>query len=370
MTVPRARLVDVHVAAAEHFVRNMRGTEADGPRAYLAERGLPHALEDPVWIIGYARPAWTGLLDHLHRAGFDDQEICAAGLTVSTRRNTLVDRFRDRIVFGLRDSDATLVGFVGRCPPHASPETPKYLNSRRTELFDKGSVLFGFAEQRAQLEHGATPVVVEGPLDALAIRQLGGPYAAVSPCGTRLTSRHADLLRRICATDRVVLANDGDDPGRDGTRFAYDYLTAGFARVLAATFSHGQDPASVGGRDPLALERAIREAGPAADLIIDKVVEPYLARLDNAEVRVCALHVGTQAIAHLATDDVSRQVARLSQHLDFPTATVTRDVLDALERVNPRPHRRQRAAYPQPTRSSSKAAPKQMSPRTIRKESP
>ena len=136
------------------------------------------------------------------------------------------------------------------------------------------------------------------------------------------------------------------------------HLTAGFARVLAAAFSRGQDPASVAAKDRLALDRALREARPAADLIIDKAVEPYLARLDNAEARVCALHAATRAIAHLGTGDVSRQVARLSKHLDFPTATVTRDVLDALDRIHTRPHRRQRAAYPQATRSSSEAAPR------------
>ena len=370
MTVPRARLVAVNQAAAEYFTRNLRESEGNGPRAYLSERGLDQALEDPAWTIGYALREWTGLLDTLRVEGFGDEEVGAAGLAVVSRRNTLIDRFRDRIVFGLRDSEATLVGFVGRCPPHASPRTPKYLNSPSTEVFDKSSVLFGLAEQRTELQRGAIPVVVEGPLDALAVRQLGRRRAAVSPCGARLTSQHADLLRRASSTDCVVLANDCDEPGREGTRRAYDLLAPNFTRVLAAAFSAGEDPASVAARDHRLLGQALGEAGPAADLIVDLALAPYLERLDNAEARVCALHAATRVVACLAENDVSRQVVRLSERLDFTTTTVTEDVCDALNRVSSCPHGRQVLAHPQPVRLSADAASRHLCPPTSRKELP
>ena len=370
MTATRTRLIAAHKAAAEHYVEALHGTEGDGPRAYLAERGLSHVLEDPAWIIGYARPAWTELLNHLRQQGFKEEEISASGLALSTRRNTLVDRFRDRIVFGLRAhvGDAPLVGFIGRCPPHASPSVPKYLNSPHTDLFDKSSVLFGFSEQHSELQSGAIPVVVEGPLDVLAIRTLDGPFVAVSPCGTRLSAKHATSLSLTCETDRVVLANDADAAGHDGTRHAYKRLNPGFQNVLAARFPPAQDPASVAKQDLPALNWALRAAEPAADLIVDQTLKPYLAKLDNAEARVCALHAATREIAHLGTMDVSRQVARVSERLEFPTATVTQDVLDALSRVSLPPHVRRRAAYPQPTFLTSATAPTPSSPRMSRKE--
>jgi DNA primase len=369
MTVPPTRLIAIHQAAAEHYTRNLRGPEGEGPRDYLAQRGLEPVLKDRAWCIGYALPRWSELRDHLRRKGFDDEEISASGLVHSTRLGTLVDRFRDRNVFGLRNHhQSELVGFIGRCPPRASSAVPKYLNSPRTEIFEKSCVLFGFAEQYRELAYSATPVVVEGPMDVLAVRQLHGNYAAVSPCGTRLTGQQAGSLSTTCASRRVLLANDSDVAGSEGMRRAYGQLSYGFPLVLAATFPRGQDPASVAAQDPLVLNRALSKARPALDLIVDQAIEPYLARLDNAEARVCALHSATQAIAHLRARDVSSQVARISERLDFATGTVTQDLADAVTDLKVRPQVRWRAAFPQLTRPSSIAEPHQKCSRPSRRE--
>jgi DNA primase len=168
----------------------------------------------------------------------------------------------------------------------------------------------------------------------------------------------------------VILANDADVAGHEGIRNAYQQLSAKFPHILAAKFQPGQDPASVAARDRSALQRALRDSRPAADLIIDQALTPYLAKLDNAEARVCALHAATRVIATLGPSDVSRQVARVSERLDFPTASVTHEVIDALSGVPLRPHVRGRAAYPPSTLPGSGTAPKRRSPRTSRKEYP
>src|ERR1700759_1590652 len=123
------------------------------------------------WTVGYAPAGWHALADFLRGLGYSDAAIQAAGLARRTRPGTLVDFFRDRAMFGIRRPDGTLAGFTGPAPP-GGPQ-PFYLNSRPTSLYRKGSLLFGLYEGRRALAAGARPVLVEGPLDAIAVRTAG-----------------------------------------------------------------------------------------------------------------------------------------------------------------------------------------------------
>src|SRR6201995_1669453 len=148
------------------------------------------------WTVGYAPAGWHALADFLRGLGYSDAAIQAAGLARRTRPGTLVDFFRDRAMFGIRRPDGTLAGFTGPAPP-GGPQ-PFYLNSRPTSLYRKGSLLFGLYEGRRALAAGARPVLVEGPLDAIAV-STSGSYAGVSTCGTVLPAAQVARLARTCA---------------------------------------------------------------------------------------------------------------------------------------------------------------------------
>src|SRR2546429_5806562 len=174
--------------------------------AYLAGRGFgEQALR--VWTVGYAPAGWRLLTAHLRGLGYGDAVIQAAGLAQRTRRGALVDFFRDRAMFGIRWPDGTLAGFTGRARPGGDRPGPVYLNSRTTGLYHKGSLLFGLYEGRRALAAGARPVLVEGPLDAIAV-SAAGPYAGVSPCGTALTPPQGTPLApaRDLRPARVIVA--------------------------------------------------------------------------------------------------------------------------------------------------------------------
>jgi DNA primase catalytic core len=328
----RDRLVQAHDAAAAFYRDNLLSPRGTGPRQYLAGRHLDEVLDDPRWTIGYAPPGWTQLLPHLNHGGFTNTEIRAAGLTVQTRTGSLVDRFRDRIMFGIRDPNGQLVGFVGRCPPRASRDTPKYLNSPRTDLFSKGQHLFGLAEQRGLLGAGAAPLLLEGPLDVLAIATVTDGFAGVSASGTALSLTQAGTLRVHSRHQTVVVAYDADAAGDRAAVTAYERLAPLFQSVLVARMPKGHDPASLAAADPACMTRSLRTAAPLADHLLDNVLKHYQPKLDNAEARVCALHESTRLIARLRPDDVARQVARVADRLDLSPSDVTRDLLDDVGR--------------------------------------
>ena len=108
-TVDHGRLVAAHEDAAEFYRRTLLGPEGAGPRRYLTERGFGALLDQTPWTVGYAPPGWTRLRDHLTDLGYRDQTLLDAGLTRTSRRGTPIDSFRNRLTFGIRDTDRALV---------------------------------------------------------------------------------------------------------------------------------------------------------------------------------------------------------------------------------------------------------------------
>ena len=136
--------------------------------AYLRKRGITAAAMGE-WHIGYAPGGWTALTELPPRPRPPDDAIQAAGLARVSSRGTLIDHFRDRVMLPVHDEQGTLAGFIGRARPGAGPAIPKYLNGPATSTYQKGDLLFGLHRGRDHLARGATPVIVEGPFDAIAV---------------------------------------------------------------------------------------------------------------------------------------------------------------------------------------------------------
>lgn len=331
----RERLLEAHRLAATFYRAQLQSPQAEGPRNYLVQRGVDHVLEpNSRWTIGYAPASWTALTQHLTAVGFTPTELTAAGLAVATRNGNLIDRFRDRVTFGIHDPDGDLIGFIGRAGPGARADVPKYLNSPHTTLYAKGEELFGLAEQARLFETGRRPAIVEGPLDVLAVDRLGTEVAAVSCCGTALTAAQVRALRAGTFGDSVVVAYDGDAAGRNAAAAAYLALAGAFPCTLSARPPGGEDPASLAVGNPVGLERLLTNPRPLADQLIDDVIEPWLPQRDNAEARVAALHHATRMAAGFLLDDARRQVARIGSQLDMPVAVVADDLLEQMGRIS------------------------------------
>ncbi|MEO8502118.1 MAG: toprim domain-containing protein, partial [Vicinamibacteria bacterium] len=177
--------------------------------------------------------------------------------------------FRDRAVFPITHQ-GQILGFVGRRHPDRTNDAhsgPKYFNTPTTVLFHKGEVLYG--ADPSLLEAGAAPVLVEGPIDALAVTLAGnGRYVGVAPLGTALTD---DQARQIAVMNtRPVVATDADLAGRLAAERAYWLLTQHGADPIAAALPDGTDPAELlHTHGPAALEEALKSALPLAEALID-----------------------------------------------------------------------------------------------------
>jgi DNA primase catalytic core len=336
--VPRERLVAAHREAVRFYRDQLAAPAAGQIRGYLHDRGLAHVLDKHSrFTVGWAPDQWTALTDHLRRHGFTDQELLAAGLAMTTRRHSVVDRFRGRLMLTILDpADREPIGFIGRAAPGADPETtPKYLNSPQTSFYSKSTVLFGVGEQADRLARGRA-VIVEGPLDVLAVDAAHQPGqelpAAVSPCGVALTDAHVRQLADHTDTGRgVLVAFDADPAGRQAAARSWRPLRQCRGPVQLVDLPDHTDPADLlRDHGPAALRAHL--AGPTrplADLHIDAQLDGWQHLLDHIEHRFAALHSIAPTLAELPADDVGRQVIRVADRLDLDHSTVTAALVDA-----------------------------------------
>jgi DNA primase len=280
--------------------------------AYLDKRGLTESATEA--HAGYApsRPGqWTLLLDHLRGLGYADAAIETAGLATRSRRGQLIDRFRDRVVLPVLDEANRPIGFVGRKPGgDTNPDNPKYLNPTSTPLYEKSRVLYGLdAAAIAKLADGARAIIVEGPMDRLAIQLAAPDLVPVATCGTALTDAHLDLLAAHTSLDRVILGFDADSAGRKAALAAGRKLAS---RGVAApdvemfTAPAGTDPADIvasAGAERLAAALADPERHSTMfDLLVDE-------RLDHFDWSTEGTPLRELPVAPHAAYDVTRFVA-------------------------------------------------------------
>ncbi|MGO0576453.1 MobF family relaxase [Ornithinimicrobium panacihumi] len=294
--VPLPRLADVNQLALDYYETQLA---AGWARGYLLERFGQDVTGHPQIHPGYAPAGWTTLLDHLRGTGVSDLELETAGLATRTRDGRLIDRFRDRAVFPIRDQDGTVLGFVGRRnPDHDDREQagPKYLNTPNTPLFHKGDQLYGASRQL--LAKGAISVLAEGPMDAHAITlATRGRYLGLAPLGTSLTETQA---RQLAAMNRTpIVATDGDLAGHLAAHRDFWLLAQHGASPQVVHFPEGSDPAdSLERRGPKALTRAL---AVNREELHQTLLDERLRNLDGYPATEAALTV--LAAAHPRTWD-------------------------------------------------------------------
>ena len=335
-----AVLSRLHADATAFYAAQLAaGTPAAAhARQVLGQRGVSQAAVAG-YEIGYAPPGWTVLAEHLRGRGYTDTQLLAAGVGLATRRGSVVDRFRDRLMLPVRDpSGQRVVAFIGRALAQDSG-TPKYLNSPETVLYRKSDVLYGLgaAPTRQALAAGARPVLVEGALDAIAVTAAGGGcYAGVAPSGTALTAGQVAALQAAAgplAKRGVTVAFDADPAGRKAALRSYELLRTAGAWPTHAALPGGQDPASLAQTHGAgALRVALDTAVPLADLLVDERLHRWAGRLGWAEGQIAAARDVAELIGTFPPEHVGPQVLRVAKHLGLEHAQVTSAVLDAVSR--------------------------------------
>jgi DNA primase len=247
-----------------------RALDVDGaPYTYAVSRGLkPETIKE--WNLGFAPDNWRTLLEELAAAGFKNDELLGAGLIKEAdgKPGTYYDRFRNRLMFPIKDSAGRTVAFTGRAlDPN---DQAKYLNSPETELYKKSEILFGMDKAKDAIRQRGFVMLVEGQMDLLHAHQAGFTNA-VALSGTALTTTHINLMKRY--SENLMLALDGDRAGLAATqKHAITALRAGM-RVKAVKLPKGKDPADVIQEDAKDFAKRVQDAQPVVEFFLAVLAE-------------------------------------------------------------------------------------------------
>ncbi len=285
-------LAGIMSAAVDYYQRAFREEGGAAAREYILQKRRLNQESVDAFRIGWAENDWRHLRDYLLARGYEERDAVAAGLLVESESGGQpYDRFRGRVIIPIADERGQYVAMGGR---GLLGEEPKYLNSPQTELFDKGSTLFGLHLAAAEIRATGIAVVVEGYMDVIGPWQAGFRNV-VATMGTSLTEHHVALLKRLAK--RVVLAMDPDAAGMAAAERAgallsgldspegaaraarsAQALTAGTELDLrVAPLPPGKDPDTVAHEDPEGWKRAIAESLPYAEFLLTRLMGPQLA---------------------------------------------------------------------------------------------
>jgi DNA primase len=242
----RRRLIDAHRAAAEFYAERLRGPDAEHARKFLTERGFE--LSDiEQFGVGYSPRAWEDLTRHLRGRGFTDTDLIAAGLAKEGQRGPR-DRFRDRLMWPIRDLSGDVIAFGAR-KLDANDDGPKYLNTPETSLFRKSTVLYGADLAKREIAQRRQAVIVEGYTDVMACHLAGVP-TAVATCGTSFGEDHIKVLRRLImdtegSAGEVIFTFDGDAAGQRAALRAFGMEEKFVTQTFVTVQPDGLDPCDV-----------------------------------------------------------------------------------------------------------------------------
>jgi DNA primase len=295
---PLERLLRMNNVAAAFYRARLAEEAGAGCRAYLARRRIDAATAERLGL-GWAPESWDALRRHLLDQRFRAEEGVAGGLLLERRSGSgQYDRFRNRLIFPIRDLGGRTVAFGGRALVEGEP---KYINSPETPAYTKCEHLYGLDLAKEAIRREGFAIVVEGYLDLAALVQ-AGLHHVVASLGTAFTEAQARLLARF--TTRVAFSYDGDAAGSAATARSLDLLLARGFEVRVVALDPGQDPDDFIGRHggeayatrvreaPDYLEFLIRREAASRDLgrpgeqaAAVAAVLPHLARLRTAVER-------------------------------------------------------------------------------------
>ncbi|MGW7001757.1 DNA primase [Streptomyces sp. NPDC054933] len=349
----RTRLVEAHKVAAQFYVDQLGGAEAEIGRKFLADRGFDQAAANHFGV-GYAPAGWDHLVRFLRGKGFSDKELLLSGLASDGRRGP-IDRFRGRLIWPIRDITGEVIGFGAR-KLREDDNGPKYLNTPETPLYKKSQVLYGIDLAKKDIGKTGRAVVVEGYTDVMACH-LAGVTTAIATCGTAFGEDHIKILRRVLMDNsgsQVVFTFDGDAAGQRAALRAFEDDQKFAARTSIAVSPGGMDPCELRlAEGDGAVRNLVDQALPLFDFAIRSTVARH--NLDTAEGRAAALEESAPIVAGIKDAAIQHEYAvQLAGMLGILEVSFVVRRVSQLARWQ-----RERGRQPDRQRTSSRPAPAQ-----------
>ena len=321
----RQRLLEANRLAEAWFREQLTTPAAQAGRGFLGGRAFGPE-EAAHFGVGYAPAGWDVLANMLRSRGFTEHELVASGLCGrgGAGGSRVYDRFRDRLMWPIRDVTGATVGFGGRRLSDEDATVPKYLNTPETAIYHKSQVLYGLDLAKRDIARDHRIVVVEGYTDVMAAH-LSGVTNAVATCGTAFGADHVRIVRRLLGDSadpsagviagnrarggEVVFTFDGDAAGRKAALRAYGEDQHFAAQTFVAVDPHGYDPCDLRlaeGND--AIPRLLERRVPLFEFVIRACLADL--DLDTAEGRVHGLRSAAPVIAGIRDRALRREYAR------------------------------------------------------------
>ncbi len=306
--------------AAAFYQRQLRREAGAFAYNYLtADRGIGAETAE-LFQLGYAPDSWDFMLRSLRSLGHSDEDIVETGLAVRHDSGRVYDRFRQRLMFPIRDERGRTVGFGGRA---LNPDdNAKYINSPQSPLFDKSRLLYGLDMGRRSIRETGAAVIVEGYMDVIQAYQ-AGYHNVVAQMGTAMTEAQVRLVAPRYAK-RIVLALDADEAGQSAARrsleVAREILTRDYAGRLSTDLrvlkiAGGKDPDDVLRENPERWPALVDDAQAVADFVIDRETAALPANASLQERQAAAQAV--LPLLHVSENNLYRQenIQKLARRL-------------------------------------------------------
>ncbi|MGW5348400.1 DNA primase [Streptomyces sp. NPDC004050] len=304
----RIRLVEAHKAAAQFYIDQLNGAEAEIARRFLAERGFDQAAAT-YFSVGYSPAGWDHLTRFLRGKGFTDRELITSGLSQDSRSGKPIDRFRGRLMWPIRDISGEVVGFGAR-KLREDDNGPKYLNTPETPIYKKSQVLYGIDLAKKEIARTSRAVVVEGYTDVMACH-LAGVTTAIATCGTAFGGEHVKILRRLLmdnATAEVIFTFDGDAAGQKAALRAFEDDQKFAAETSIAITPGGMDPCDLRlAQGDGAVSALVESRTPLFEFALRHIVARH--NLENPAGRAAALDEAAPVVANIKNIAIQHESA-------------------------------------------------------------
>ncbi|MFM1968094.1 MAG: hypothetical protein RL590_951 [Actinomycetota bacterium] len=308
----RSRLIAAHAEAVSFYRDQLQLPEAAHARDLLIKRGFDRAACDS-FEVGYSPDDWDSLTKFLRAKGFTVEELTLAGLSKEGQKGP-IDRFRNRLMWPIRDISGDVVGFGARkLASDEEDQGPKYLNTPETPIYKKSQVLYGLDRAKKEIAKRRQAVIVEGYTDVMAAH-LAGITTAVATCGTAFGDEHIRILRRLLMDDdafrgEVIFTFDGDAAGQKAALRAFGDDQKFVTQTFVAVEPSGMDPCELRQHHgDSAVRDLIARRVPLFEFAIKSAIKQF--DLTNADGRVSALNAAAPLIGKIRDASLRPEYAR------------------------------------------------------------
>lgn len=290
-------------------------------RKYVNQREIKEeTLEE--FRLGYAPDSWDMLYKALRKKGFYEKEIEAAGLIIKRDQSSgYYDRFRNRLMFPIKDINENVIGFSGRI---LSPDekSAKYINSPQTAVFDKSRIMYALDKAKSEIRKNDLAIVVEGQMDLISSHQ-AGVKNVIATSGTALTNEHIKIIKRY--TNNLALSFDNDEAGKNAAKKAAILALQSEMNTKIIVISNGKDPDECIKNNVEIWRKAIKDALPFMEYSFKETI----SKLDitNAQDKKLAAKILLPLIANISDKvEQNHYIQKLANYLNLQEA-ILREVL-------------------------------------------